>query len=78
MFGGSGDEAARLWFLDDDGRLAVAHIKTGATDGRSTEIVRGEGIQEGMQIIKAIVESEEGEGGSRNPLSTMPFGRRRR
>ncbi len=78
MFGGSGDDAARLWFLDDDGRLAVAHIKTGATDGRSTEIVRGEGIQEGMQIIKAIVESEEGEGGSRNPLSTMPFGRRRR
>ena len=78
MFGGSGNEAERLWFLDDSGKLAVAHVKTGATDGRTTEIVWGEDIEEGMQVIKAVVESEEGEGGSRNPLSTMPFGRKRR
>jgi HlyD family secretion protein len=78
MFGGAGEDAPRLWYLDENGRLAVAHIEAGATDGRSTEIIRGEGIEEGMQVIKAVVESEEGEGGSRNPLATMPFGRRRR
>jgi HlyD family secretion protein len=78
MFGGAGDATPRLWFLDEDGNLAVAHIETGATDGRTTEIVRGGDVEEGMQVIKAVVESEEGDGGSRNPLATMPFGRRRR
>ena len=47
----------------------------GATAGIRTEIVRGADVHDGMEVIIAVVESEAGEGGSRNPLSGR-FGRR--
>ena len=72
------DGIARLWYLDGDGRVSVARVRTGATDGLKTEIVNGPDISEGMEVITAVSEAEEGDGGSRNPLATGPFGRRRR
>jgi HlyD family secretion protein len=72
------EKGALLWYLDDDGKLAVAPIEKGATDGAKTEIVKGRGVQEGMKAISAVVEAPEDDGRSNNPLATTPFGRRRR
>lgn len=66
---------AVLWYINDEGDLAIAMIEKGATDGTRTAIVKGPKVHEGMQVITAVLESEEGEGGSRNPLSGR-FGRR--
>lgn len=72
------EKGALLWHLDDDGKLAVIPIETGATDGAKTEIVKGRGVHEGMEVISAITEAPEDDGRSNNPLVTGPFGRRRR
>lgn len=56
--------AARLWFLDDKGELAVKHVKTGISDGRLTEITSAENLREGMEFIigtsKSSATSSEG------------------
>lgn len=76
MFGKPEEGTARLWYLDD-GILSVARVRTGVTDGRSTEIVDGQDVVEGMQVITSVEEPEEDDGMSSNPLSAT-FGRRRR
>jgi HlyD family secretion protein len=53
--------AARLWYVDEAGQLAVLPVKTGISDGRLTEI-RGEGIKPGMQVIAGITSSNVPEG----------------
>lgn len=46
--------AATLWYVDDaTGQLAVARVRTGVTDGQSTEII-GRDLEEGMQVISGI------------------------
>jgi len=77
MRGEDDDSRGALWYLDDDGRVAVARIEKGATDGVQTEIIGGRGVSEGLQVISGVIEAEEEEGGSRNPLAAGPFGRRR-
>ncbi len=71
------EKGAILWYLDDDGKLMVAPIEKGATNGSQTEIALGRDVHEGMKVITAVTETPETEGGSRNPLATTPFGRRR-
>jgi len=77
-FNGSGSDetSGMLWYLDEKGRLSVARITKGVSDGRMTEIVRGHGVEEGTQVITSVTEPEE-DNGSSNPLATSPFGRRR-
>ena len=74
--GGPDDTSGMLWYLDEKGRLVASRITKGVTDGRMTEVVRGRGIEEGMQVITGVSEVEEDNGPS-NPLATGPFGRRR-
>ncbi len=77
MGGGSSDDtSAMLWYLDDKGRLSATRVVKGVTDGRMTEIVRGWGVEEGLEAIVSVTEPEEDNGPS-NPLATSPFGRRR-
>ena len=45
--------ATMLWYLDDQGKLAVARVHTGLTDGQRTE-VKGESLKEGMQVIVGV------------------------
>jgi HlyD family secretion protein len=68
---------ALVWYLNDEGKLAVAPIEKGVTDGARTEIVKGPGVTEGMEVISAVIEAPEDQGGSNNPLAAGPFGRRR-
>ena len=74
--GGSDDTGGMVWHLDDKGRLAVTRITKGVTDGKMTEVVKGRGIDEGLQVIVSVTEPEE-DNGSSNPLATSPFGKRR-
>ncbi len=73
-----GGTAGRLWYLDEAGGLAIVRVRTGATDGRVTEIADGPVVREGLKVISAVNEPAAPRGRSRNPLATMPFGRRRR
>lgn len=74
--GSPNGSSVMLWFLDESGRLTASRVARGVTDGRTTEVVGGRGLEEGMKVIVSVTESEEEEGSS-NPLATSPFGRRR-
>jgi HlyD family secretion protein len=76
-FGGqSDDSSAMLWYLDEKDRLVFTRITKGVSDGKTTEVVKGRGVEEGMKVIISVTEPEE-DGGSSNPLATSPFGRKR-
>ncbi len=74
-FGQNEEGEGRLWYLDDKGKLKMARVETGVTDGRHTEIVDSDQIREGMKVITSVEEHEEDANVSNNPLSQR-FGRR--
>lgn len=45
-----------LWYLDEQGKLAVARVHTGLTDGQRTE-VKSDSLKEGMQIIVGVTQA---------------------
>ena len=57
--GGNGANRARrapppmLWYLDASGKLAIARVQAGLTDGQQTE-VEGPALKEGMQVIVGV------------------------
>lgn len=55
------EDVVMLWCLDEDNRLSMMPIRTGATDGKNTEIVEGRGIKEGMEFISSIGNQGESE-----------------
>ena len=57
-FGGQGRAGmTMLWYVDETGNLAIAPVRTGITDGQSTEIV-GRNIEPGMQVIAGVTQGE--------------------
>ena len=46
--------AGRLWYLDRENRLTMAVVRTGATDGLTTEIVAARDIQKGLRVISGM------------------------
>jgi HlyD family secretion protein len=48
--GNGSDEWKRVWYLDNNGKIAPAPLQVGISDGSRTEIVGGQ-ITEGMKII---------------------------
>ena len=44
-------DMARLWYFNDNNELLVTKVKIGATDGFKVEIVEGDDVFEGMQVI---------------------------
>src|SRR5262245_8540649 len=57
---------AMLWYLDDQGKLQVARVHTGLSDGQRTE-VKGEKVKEGMQVIIGVTQTDASTGSS-NPF----------
>jgi HlyD family secretion protein len=57
--------AAMLWYLDSDGRLAIARVRTGITDGQRTQ-VESQQVRDGMQIIVGAAPSA-------TPAGNNPF-----
>jgi len=67
MRGETGNEAGTImgsrdfrtaWYLDSDGKMAMAMLQAGITDGTRTEIVRSRQLQEGMQIVVSMGEKK--------------------
>ena len=57
MSGGgmSKDNIARVWTVDENGKIRMMRLKTGITDGKSTEIVMSrDNPGEGMKLITGI------------------------
>ncbi len=49
---------ARLWFLDANKKLGFKRVQIGITDGKTTEIKSGEGVEEGMEVITGILNAK--------------------
>jgi len=64
--GGRRANAAMLWYLDGEGKLALARARTGITDGQRTQI-ESQQVREGMQIIVGAAQS------SSAPARNSPF-----
>lgn len=57
-----------LFFLDPEGRLDAAPVRTGITDGHMTEI-SGRRVEEGMEVIAGVTESARSSGW--NPFTSQ-------
>jgi len=66
--GGRNRNFGRVWYLDDDGKLAMGMVFLGISDGKNSEIVRSRNIKEGMKLITGIVEPDT-KASSTNPLN---------
>lgn len=55
--------AGTLWYLDAQGKPAIARVRTGISDGQKTA-VEGPRIKDGMQVIIGLTQSEENSGGT--------------
>jgi HlyD family secretion protein len=51
---GNGGSFGTLYYLDANGKLAMTHVRTGVTDGTTTE-VRGKDLKEGMKVIAGTI-----------------------
>ena len=71
--GGQGGGFGRVWVLRD-GKLQLARVRTGVTDGAMTAVLGGD-VKEGDQVVTGV--SEPGAATSQTSTSPLiPFGRR--
>lgn len=68
-------DVATLWYLDSSGKLAVARVHTGLTDGQETEI-SGPNIKAGLQIIAAVTGGSAANSATQNPFQANTQGGR--
>jgi len=68
-------DMAMLWYVNAAGKLAVARVHTGLTDGQFTE-VSGPDLKDGMQIIAAVTGGSLSSGAPANPFSGAQGGGR--
>jgi len=47
-------DMGQVWYIDSEGRLQMAMLRTGMTDGVNTEVVRSRDLTEGMQVISGL------------------------
>jgi HlyD family secretion protein len=78
--GGARSNMGMLWYVDKTGKLAVARVKTGLTDGQTTEITPRDSttVQVGMQVITGTnsTAATSSSASSANPLQPQGGGRR--
>ena len=75
---GARTNAGILWYVDKTGKLAVARVKTGLSDGQTTEITPRDStsVTAGMQVIVGTNSATASTTGSANPLQPQGGGRR--
>jgi HlyD family secretion protein len=61
-------EPVQLWYLDAAGRPALTFVRTGLTDGQTTEVV-GPEVREGMRVIAGLATN----GAAQAATTTNPF-----
>ena len=76
---GARTNAGMLWYLDKTGKLAVARVKTGLSDGQTTEITPRDStvVTAGMQVIVGSTTASTTTSTSANPLQPQSGGGRR-
>jgi HlyD family secretion protein len=52
-------DSGQVWYLDQNGKLAMDIVRTGMSDGTRTEIVRSRNVKEGMKVITGIQTSAQ-------------------
>ena len=62
-------DVATLWYLDENGRLATAVVRTGLTDGQSTEI-SGPALRVGMRFIAGVAANGTAATGAASPFQS--------
>ena len=68
-----------LWYLDENGQLRFARVRTGLTDGIQTAIhMAPPEVQESLQVIASVTAGEASEGGGINPFQPQSGGGFRR
>jgi len=65
--GGAGNGFGMLYYLDTQGKLQVAHVHTGITDGATTE-VQDQNVTEGMKVIDGLASTTAST--SQKPVAT--------
>jgi HlyD family secretion protein len=53
------ESAGTLWYIDQQGRIAVEHVKTAISDNGYTELVDPGHLREGMQVISGLLQKDE-------------------
>jgi len=73
--GGAGNGFGMLYYLDTQGKLQVAHVHTGITDGATTE-VQDQNVTEGMKVIDGLASTTTTASQKKavNPLGGAPQG----
>jgi HlyD family secretion protein len=66
------ENAAMLWYLDDEGQLAMAPVRTGISDGQYTEI-EGRDIYAGTMAIAGVTQSSQSS--TSNPFQSQQSSR---
>ena len=70
--GGGRPSIATLYYLDKDGNVTTAKVRTGISDGTSTQI-EGRSIEAGMKVIAGITSATQTAATSTAPTTTSPF-----
>jgi len=69
--GGQRRKPTTVWYLDENGKLAVTFIRAGVTDNSYTEVLRGE-LKEGQEVILGE-QSAQAAGSSSGPGGPPPM-----
>jgi HlyD family secretion protein len=62
--------AGQLFYIDQNGKLALKRVGIGLTDGQYTEI-KSKNVQEGLEVISGILSNDQ-KPASGSPLQTQP------
>lgn len=65
---------AQVWYLDQNGKLAMDIVRTGMTDGTQTEIVRSRHLEEGTKVVTGTETAESAS--KKTETQNRGFGRR--
>ncbi|HYJ81208.1 MAG TPA: hypothetical protein VEW03_16455, partial [Longimicrobiaceae bacterium] len=68
--GGQEGERGRsgtLWYVNEAGTLATLRVRTGISDGKSTQ-VEGAGLRPGMQVIVGVLQGDQPAGATASPF----------
>ncbi len=68
--GGGRRNVAMLWYLDENEELQLLPVRTGVSDGISTEVIplQEDALTEGMQIISKVLTPSTSEAAQQNPF----------
>ncbi len=64
----TGADSATLWALDAQGRPEPVMVRTGLTDGQSTQLLDAAGITEGMRFIAGVAANGKAATGAASPF----------